>query len=58
LAAVDVENKTKSFFREFASVGDEKEALLCVQEIRDAPKESDVKVRQGPVMIMGFLMLL
>ena len=46
LAAADVENKTKSFFREFASVGDEKEALTCVQEIRDAPKEAEVKVRR------------
>jgi translation initiation factor 4G len=42
LAAEDVANKSKSFLREYVSVGDGKEARLCLRELRDAPKAGDV----------------
>jgi translation initiation factor 4G len=49
LGAEDVGNKTKSFLREYVSVGDGKEARLCVKELRDAPKAGDVPDLRGVV---------
>lgn len=42
LSLDDVAAKAKSFLREFASVGDINEALLCVKELQEAPKEEGV----------------
>lgn len=36
-------NRTKGFLREYLSVGDLKEARLCLSELREAPKLPDVK---------------
>jgi hypothetical protein len=49
LAAEDVANKSKSFLREYVSVGDGKEARLCLRELRDAPKAGDVPDLRGVV---------
>jgi hypothetical protein len=43
----DVDAKTKSLFREFASVGDFSEAATCVRELRDAPKAAGVTDLSG-----------
>ncbi|KAF6252216.1 eukaryotic initiation factor [Scenedesmus sp. NREL 46B-D3] len=49
LAAEDVANKSKSFLREYVSVGDGKEARLCLKELREAPKAGDVPDLRGVV---------
>jgi translation initiation factor 4G len=49
LAAEDVANKSKSFLREYVSIGDGKEARLCLKELRDAPKAGDVPDLRGVV---------
>uniref|UniRef100_A0A383WGA1 MI domain-containing protein n=1 Tax=Tetradesmus obliquus TaxID=3088 RepID=A0A383WGA1_TETOB len=49
LAAEDVDSKAKSFLREYVSIGDGKEARLCLKELRDAPKAGDVPDLRGVV---------
>jgi translation initiation factor 4G len=49
LAAEDVANKSKSFLREYVSIGDGKEARLCLRELLDAPKAGDVPDLRGVV---------
>ncbi|KIZ04763.1 Eukaryotic initiation factor iso-4F subunit p82-34 [Monoraphidium neglectum] len=46
----DIESKSKSLFREFASVGDFSEAATCVRELRDAPKAAGVVDLSGVVV--------
>jgi hypothetical protein len=38
LSAEDVSNKAKGFLREYVSIGDGREARLCLAELREAPK--------------------
>jgi hypothetical protein len=49
LSAEDVASKTASFLREYVSVGDGKEAALCLRELRDAPKAEGVADLRGVV---------
>lgn len=49
LAVEDVDSKAKSFLREYVSIGDGKEARLCLKELRDAPKAGDVPDLRGVV---------
>lgn len=44
-----VPNRTKGFLREFLSVGDVKEAKLCLSELREAPKSGEAKDLSGVV---------
>ncbi len=54
LSAEDVEAKSKSLFREYASVGDVSEAAICVRELGDTP-HLHVLVRTGLSEVMDAL---